>query len=130
MKIFRPHHEFFSGKFSALMDQTGAFFAFSNEQFAAAKKDGVKYVNGGAGLIIPAENVDFYKKKLAEISEEANTEFLAANDRADIIRYELANYESYYVYDITEAAAALADYGITDRDEILKIFHEESHKYD
>lgn len=38
-------------QFSELLDKTGSFFAFSNKQFCEKKKEGIKYVNIGAGLI-------------------------------------------------------------------------------
>ena len=39
-----------------LFKDTGAFFAFSNEQVDEQKQEGVKYVSLGAGMICPKEN--------------------------------------------------------------------------
>ena len=37
--------DYMNDKQSALFDQYGVFFAFSQEQFLAARKEGVKYVD-------------------------------------------------------------------------------------
>ncbi|MHA2690737.1 DUF7659 family protein [Vibrio harveyi] len=38
------------------MDELGGFFTFSDKQFATAKKEGIKYVSLGFGMIVPASN--------------------------------------------------------------------------
>ncbi|WP_422938945.1 DUF7659 family protein, partial [Vibrio harveyi] len=57
-------------KQTVLFDQLGAFFAFSNEQFNAAKKEGIKYVSLGFGMIVPESNASALVEKLDEIQKE------------------------------------------------------------
>lgn len=50
-------------------EKAGAFFAFSNSQFDEKKKDGVKYVDMGAGLICPKENMVTLARELNQATE-------------------------------------------------------------
>ena len=40
-----------------LFNDTGAFFAFSMDQFNESKKDNTKYINCGAGLICEKDHI-------------------------------------------------------------------------
>ena len=51
-------------KTSKLLDETGAFFAFSNKQLDEGKKDGITYCSMGHGLICPTDKAkDFLSEK-------------------------------------------------------------------
>ena len=106
---------------TVLLENTGAFFAFSNQQFDEKKIDGVKYVNAGAGLIVPIENVDALIEGLKQITTEGIAKDKAENGDNAIIARELANHECYYTGDIDGAVSALENYGYT-TEQILDVF--------
>lgn len=106
---------------SKLFDDSGAFFAFSTDQFNEAKKDGVKYVHLGAGLIAPKENAKSLAVGLKEIAKRGIAQDIAENGKEAIIERELANHEAYYTGDTFTTIDALEDYGFT-TDEINEVF--------
>lgn len=108
-------------KQTALFESTGAFFAFSNEQLAEKKKEGVTYVSLGAGLIAPKSNAKALIEGLEKITSEGIKQDLEENGKEKIIDRELANYECYYTDDPSDCIEALEPYGIT-REEVLARF--------
>ena len=107
-----------------LFDKTGAFFAFSNKQFDEAKKDGVKYVSVGAGMICPTENVKELIETLHSIYKGAIKKDLKENGKETIIKRELYNHECFYTNDISDAVDKLEFYGFTEK-EIYSVFNNE-----
>ena len=117
-------------KHSELFKACGLFWAFSNEQFAENKtplKEGEKYVSIGHGGYLPKGNVDMFTDGMAAINKwyKAQVNANKAIRRAQIA-YELANYESYYTGDISDALNALGK-GYTAK-EVWKVYHEENKK--
>ena len=55
--------------------------------------------------------------------------FLLENKKEDIIKYELANYESFYTGEIEEAFEVLKQYGFT-LEEVKKVYYQELPNYD
>ncbi|ENM5760126.1 hypothetical protein ACQ902_003913 [Vibrio mimicus] len=108
-------------KQTELFNQIGAFFAFSNEQFNEAKKEGVRYVNFGAGLIAPNENAKMLLQQLEKINAEGIAQDIAENGKQAIIRRELFNYECFYTGDICNCVDALQDYGYS-YDDIYQVY--------
>lgn len=114
-------------KFSELLKNCRCFFAFSNEQFQENKtplKEGEKYVSMGAGGYMPKTEVENYLQGTKNIKKWYSAEVKANKGarRANIV-YELANYESYYTGDISNALEALGkEYT---RAEVLKVYNEE-----
>jgi len=104
---------------SKVLDQYGAFFAFSNKQFEESRKEGVKYVDLGAGLIAPQGT----GKKIAAGIEAATKEGVAADKKEktnkEIIWDAFANYECQISCDTSDAVEALDGYGFT-KEEIQK----------
>lgn len=113
--------DYMQEKQTKAFDKYGAFFAFSQKQFNEAKKEGVKYIATGSGMIVPKENVDVLMKELEDIYQDGIKQDIAENGIEAIIKRELGNYECYYTGDITNAVEALEDYGIS-RDQVEKIF--------
>lgn len=111
-------------KFSSILEEVGGFFAFSDRQFKEKAKEGVKYCNAQAGLILPKENVDLFLERLDEI-DKLRKSLYAQVDRKRLIEYELANYESYYTGDIHQALEALRS-SLEDvtEEEVYKIYRE------
>ena len=110
---------------TALFNDNGAFFAFSMEQFDRQKQEGVKYVHvSNMNMLVPKPNVDTVLDGLAKIHADGIASVLANNKRRDIIKYELANYESYYTGDTSDACDALECYDITP-EEVQTVFREE-----
>ena len=51
---------------SFVISKHGAFWAFSNSQFDEQKREGVKYISLGAGLVCPIDNAKILSKELDE----------------------------------------------------------------
>lgn len=113
--------DYMNDKQSALFDQYGVFFAFSQEQFLAARKEGVKHVDVGAGMIVPKEHVKIVHDTLEQIYQDGIKQDLEENGKEAIIKRELNNYECYYTGDIGNAFEALEDYGIT-YDDVMAVY--------
>jgi len=108
----------------------GAFFAFSNKQFNDQRIEGVLYVDSGGGLICPKDKAEELDRELLDIARHGIREDLAENGKRGVIHRELGNHEYSYTHDITDTAAALSDYGITEEEikaeagAYLKAFYE------
>ena len=111
-----------------LFNECGAFFAFGTQQFNDAKKEGVKYVDMGYGLISPKENAKKLWEGLQEINKQGIAEDIAENGITNIIKRELINYECYYTSDIDDCVEALKSYDITEA-QILEVYRSERHKH-
>jgi hypothetical protein len=105
--------DYTSVKQTKLWNDNGAFFAFSQQQLDAEKKEGVVYVSMGLGLIAPKENAFKILKGLEAIHTEGIKQDISENGIKAIIHRELANYETQITGDISDTVDALEDYGIT-----------------
>ncbi|CAH6780631.1 conserved hypothetical protein [Vibrio chagasii] len=103
-------------------NEAGAFFAFSNKQFAEARKEGVKYASLGMGLICPVDNAKQLMNRLDSIAQEGIAEDIEENDKKAIIRRELFNHECFYTNDICDCVEKLEGYGIS-YDEVYEVFN-------
>jgi hypothetical protein len=108
--------------------KAGAFFAFSDKQFDEQKKENIKYVSMGLGLICPKENANQLSKDLEQAHDEGIKQDLAENGQENIIKRELANHEAYYTYDITSTTDALSAYGIS-KEAIIEVFNKEKNAH-
>lgn len=61
-------------KISQVLAQNGAFWSFSDKQFNEQKKDNIKYVSMGSGLICPKENADKLNNELTQATKEIRQE--------------------------------------------------------
>lgn len=120
-------NDYTEDQITKVMDQHGAFFAFSNQQFDEKKKDGVKYISCGAGLICPKENAVQLLKDINDVGEKGIQQDVGENGREAIIKRELANHEAYYTGDVDSTVDALEGYGIT-REEIVTVYRKERAK--
>ncbi|HPS31408.1 MAG TPA: hypothetical protein PLZ43_14230 [bacterium] len=110
-----------------LFNRTGAFFAFSTEQFNEKAKEGIKYANCGHGLICPKDKVDELIEGLESINKKGIELDLQENGKEKIIRRELANYETQISGEWKDVAKILKKYGITE-EEVCKgyqVFYQE-----
>lgn len=108
--------DYMQEKQTALFNETGSFFAFSQKQFDESKNEGVKYVDLGAGLICPKENVDKLVNGLEQIAKDAIKQDMEENGKVAIIHRELANHECQISMDITDVINTLSDYPITKKE--------------
>jgi hypothetical protein len=104
-----------------LFNECGSFFAFSNKQFDDKKKEGVKYVAMGAGLICPKEHTKKLSDGLEEVTKNAIAKDIKENGKKGIISRELSNHECFYVGSIDDALGALSGYGFT-TEEVQKVY--------
>lgn len=98
-------------KQTQVFNDAGAFFAFSNQQFAKAKQQGIEYVSIGAGLICPPDKAKQLINRLATINKEGIKQDIEDNGKDAIIRRELFNYECFYSGDIMDCVENLTEYG-------------------
>lgn len=106
-----------------LLNESGAFFAFTNQQLEEKQKEGVQYCSLGAGLIAPKEAVRSVVDGIANITKAGIEKDIEENGKRGIIKRELMNFECFYTGDITDCVEALDDYGI-ERDEIKAVYRE------
>ncbi|WP_394246006.1 hypothetical protein [Vibrio profundi] len=106
---------------TALFDELGAFFAFSNKQFDAAKKKGVEYVSLGMGMIVPKNNAKKLIERLEEIQKEGIKQDIAENSKEAIIRRELFNHECFYTGNVCDCVEKLEEYGYS-YDDIYQVY--------
>ena len=115
-------------KITNLLNKYNGFFAFSQKQFNEAKKEGLKYVDRGAGLIHEAGRSKEFDKEYDLIIKDAIKLDIKENGKEAIIERELCNHECYYTGDITNAVDKLEDYNIT-HNEILTEFRKNQSKH-
>lgn len=102
---------------SALLDNVGAFFAFSDKQFDEQSKPNVKYVSmGGAGLICPKKHADSLHNGLKDIHKRGIARDVKENGKQAIIQRELSNHEAQITGSVDDTLRALAGYPITDKE--------------
>ena len=114
---------------SKILKKYNAFFAFSQEQFNKAKKEGLKYIARGAGLYHEAGKSKEFDKDWANVIAEGIKQDLKENGKEKIINRELGNYECYYTGDGTEAVYYVSDYGITEQ-EVIEVYRKNKDNYD
>lgn len=112
---------------SALFEETGAFFAFSQKQFDEQKKPGVKYVNCGMGMLCPKDSAKALFAGLDAIYKASIQQDIEENGLNRIIIRELNNHEAYYTGSIEDTARALKDYPVTEAD-ILAVYKNKNHE--
>ena len=96
-----------------LFDETGTFFAFSQDQFNEGKKEGVTYTAMLGGAIVPVENAKKLMLGLEKIHDAGIAQDIAENGIEAIIARELSNHEAYYTYDISDTFDSLLGYNVT-----------------
>ena len=101
-------------KQTALFKSTGAFFAFSNKQFAEGKKPDTMYTQLGAGMLCPSPNVNELIDGLETIHADGIKQDIAENGVKAIIHRELGNHEAQITYEFQDTLDALEGYGITE----------------
>ena len=113
---------------TAAFKKAGAFFAFSEKQFAEQKKLGVKYMSLGSGMICPEATATVMMEELDVVVKNGLAQDVADNGIDAIIVRELANHEAYYTYDLESTVEALSEYDIPDG-KIQEIFNREKSKH-
>lgn len=103
-------------KINDLLTASGAFFAFTEQQYNAEALPGVEYKRLYAGMLCPSDNVKIVMDGLESLSDEKIRFDLANNTVKAMIWDALANYECQLTGDYSDAIEALKPYGITDAD--------------
>ena len=113
--------DYTSDKQTAIFNEFGAFFAFSDKQFNEAKKEDVEYVSLGFGFIVPEVNAKEITEKLEIVQKEAIAQDIADNGKYRIIRRELFNHECFYAGDIMDCVDKLEEYNYS-YDDIYQVY--------
>lgn len=112
---------------SKILDDLGIFFAFSDEQFEEKAQEGVAYVYGQHGEIIPEQNVKEYYIRMKEAQDIRKKAYAHNVDMDDCIRYELSSHEAWYTYSIEDAMGAVkSSFPDVTEDDMWRVFK----KYD
>ena len=100
-------------KQTQLFNDTGAFFAFSDDQFERSSVDGVVYTSMGSGMVCPSDNAKMLSDGLSTIHSDGIAEDIAENGLSAIIQRELGNHEAQITGDIDDTVDALSAYNVT-----------------
>lgn len=103
-------HEEQQKKLSIMFEEFGVFFAFSKQQFEQSRKEGVEYVSGFAGMIIPKANVKLMYERLDRIHEEVTALMREHIPIEEYILYELYNHEAFYTGEVDEVLKLAKSY--------------------
>lgn len=131
MKTLNEIKDEAQAKRTELFNKVGLFWAFSNEQFEEGKtpfEEGKEkiYSSIGHGGYLPKYNVDAFLNGMEAIRKEETRQIKESKKLVeDHIKYELANYESYYTGDISEACKVLP----YPKKQILKIYVQERQRW-
>jgi hypothetical protein len=109
----KSRSEYYEAGRTAIFAKYGAFFAFNKAQFDRSAKTGMEYTSLGAGICVPKNHAKAVAVALAENARKAVQQDIAENGIEAIIKYELANHEYGYTWDITDTMSALEPYGVT-----------------
>lgn len=90
------------------------------------KKDGVKYVSLGMGLICPKENAGTLLKEMDEVYKKGIQQDIQENGLENIVKRELNNHEAYYTGNTESTEESLKDYPIKAED-VRKVFHNKNY---
>ena len=96
-----------------ILNDNGAFFAFTEQQFNDEALLGIEYKRLYAGMLCPSYNVKTVLDGFDSLSNKKTEWELANNSIKDIIWDSLANYECQITGDYSDAYDALKFYGIT-----------------
>lgn len=110
---------------SAMLKKHGAFFAFSMDQFEAAKDPALTpkdYCHIMHGMYAPKVNADQIIAEYHAIVDKAIEEDLAENGEHNIILRELNNHECFYTGDVEDAYLALIVYPDMTMEKIQAVF--------
>jgi|DEB0MinimDraft_10_1074344.scaffolds.fasta_scaffold23732_3 hypothetical protein len=122
-------NDYIQQKQTECFNKYGAFFAFGQEQFNKQKKEGVIYAQNEIGLIYPKENSAKLHKELGEIHKLGRELDIKENGVETIIERELANYECFYTWDISDAVNHLSAYNITEQ-QVKEVFNKVKDQYE
>jgi len=120
--------DYMEAKQTELFNKTGTIFAFSQKQFEEGRKDNVKYVNLGQGMLTEKPFVKEVINGLDKIYKDSIKQDIKENGKDKIILRELQNHEAFYVGNIEDTVHKLEDYPFTE-DDISHIFSKNWAKY-
>ena len=120
--------DYMEDKQNQLFQRTGTFFAFSEKQFKEGRKENVKYVDMGQGMITEKPFVEEVINELHNIHKEAMIQDIKDNGIQGVINRELENYETYYTNDLEPAMEALESYPEITQQDIIKVYQRKWNK--
>jgi len=125
---------------SEVFKKHNVFFAFGNDQVnkgiedlkqKGIIKDSKELTHVFGGAICPKVNVKEYIKDLSDVYENGRKKEVENVGAKTIIKYELANHEFTYTYDLTDTLTALEPYNFSSElieetvKEVLRDYKEE-----
>ena len=126
--IIRDLKQELQDNMTKLFDDYGVFFAFSKNQFDKQKKDGVKYLDGGAGMLIPKDISNEFIDKLDKLHSDFDNKISSDKElKNKYILYQLLNYEAFYTGDYYETFEKLGN-GYT-LEEVKAVYIQNMDKY-
>lgn len=108
--MIKPLSHYLKAETAKLINETGAFFAHSEEDLKEKSKDGIKYVSLGAALVAPEENASETAAKFSQVRVNAMLSDIAENSLESIIEREETAYYNDPDYELEEYNALIAEY--------------------
>lgn len=125
-------NSYMQDEMSKIFKKYQVFFAFSDKQFnEGLEKEGIskneKLSSISGGGFVPKKNAKAFLNDFEGLHNNLVKEVKKLN-KADVIEYELGNYECYYTGDITDALEVLTDYDFT-KEDVSKVYHATKSKH-
>ena len=112
--MFIEYKNEFDKKYNEKLNNTGVFWAFSNEQFEENKthKDAPddEYIAVGMGGYIHKSNKDKFNNFFEVELPKLRNEFISKINMEDMIEYELKNHECFYTGNYLEIADIISSF--------------------
>lgn len=112
--MFEKIREDYDKEYNDALNKTGLFWAFDRKQFDENKthKDAPdnEYITIGDGGYLHKSNKTKFDNFFKNIAPKLKADFICKINIDDLIKYELNNYEAYYIGDYTQVIIAVKSY--------------------
>lgn len=112
--MFKKIRDEYDKKYNDTLNETGLFWAFNREQFDENKthKDAPdnEYITIGDGGYLHKSNKTKFDNFFKNIAPKLKADFISKISIDDLVKYELNNYEAYYIGDYTQVIVAVKNY--------------------
>lgn len=138
-KSFRDYKKEYEEQYNKGLNNTGVFWAFSDEQFNENKThkeaEDKDYISVGMGGYLHKSNKEKFKHFIEVEAKELKKEFTSKININDFIDYELANHECYYTGEYNEVEEIIKAYyeDLTDEEiheKVKNIYYQNIDKYE
>lgn len=112
--IFEEIKKEYDKKYNDELNKTGLFWAFNQEQFDKNKTNknapNSEYITIGDGGYLHKSDKAKFDNFFKNVAPKLKRDFISKINIDDLIKYELNNYEAYYIGDYTQVIIVIKDY--------------------